>query len=460
MSRFLQKKVHPTPPAPDRRLAGERKGLQQAAKKRTAQLGAALKAELGDSRTASLGSGSSYKALYKRFVEYEQALDGGDVVRQEQLLEYLQGLSTRWLNDKQHQGRRDSGRRAAVDGLVDGVAAERVALSNYAAQEQYLGDAVDATSPTSLQALGGDPRGQAKHTWAKGDHASIDSKTQGIADYQMEGDDAAVADFQNQLAPLTRRKALMDSTGFTAAEATAIATYTNEEDYRYINGAVLGIRTVMDGARREMKAGPAKKQRREVLRAEGALHAGIATQGLAKLPRYSGTSFRGDAMSQERFDRDCREGGLTTTRVLTSTSQGLTVPERYASKSTAKNDISVLWRFTDVGHDISDFSLVASEQEVLVASGTLLRILTVRAVDKTWSGTEEIDEVARRLATAATPGHVRRVYMVTAELAERGPKRPHQATPRRASATVGPTATAADGTSSLGPALLGAKPSS
>lgn len=110
-----------------------------------------------------------------------------------------------------------------------------------------------------------------------------------------------------------RLKVEGDKLGITAAERAAIYTFS-ARDYLYINPAVTNDASWMakqnDGADKVSKQKvkfPQEILPREYdstpemtsLKQEGALHAAFAMSGLAKMPAWKGTVYRGESMSQE-----------------------------------------------------------------------------------------------------------------------------------------------------------------
>ncbi len=100
--------------------------------------------------------------------------------------------------------------------------------------------------------------------------------------------------------------ALAKSAGLTQAEITAIVAYT-AADYLYINPAVANSRGWLAGQQEAIKGKLAKNGKssdnmdQDQMFAEGATHAGVAMQALAKMPVMKGTVYRGARMSEAAF---------------------------------------------------------------------------------------------------------------------------------------------------------------
>jgi hypothetical protein len=115
---------------------------------------------------------------------------------------------------------------------------------------------------------------------------------------------------------------LVKKYGLTEAEVLAIRTYT-ADDYKYINPATannmgwLGATNLSDQEKSSAVKDPLQPdkdadadaqsakntQKLKSLQQEGTLHAGVAMQGLAKMPVMKGTTYRGARATQAEFDQ-------------------------------------------------------------------------------------------------------------------------------------------------------------
>ena len=94
--------------------------------------------------------------------------------------------------------------------------------------------------------------------------------------------------------------------GLTDAESAAITTYT-ADDYKYINPAAANSSGWMKS---QMKNDMQRGTEQERLQ-EGAMHAGVMMQALAKLPAWQGPGFRGERLSPEQFGAQFDDDGTT-----------------------------------------------------------------------------------------------------------------------------------------------------
>lgn len=206
--------------------------------------------------------------------------------------------------------------------------------------------------------------------------------------------------------------------GLSAAELAAIVTFT-AEDYRYINPATANSRDWMVGANEAddkvdkknrtetedielqqslVAAGLTMQQRLaerkgelDELTSEGALHAGMATQGLLKLPVWKGTLYRGEVLNQTDFDsrfKADRHGTKFTATTptmrrtnISSASKDRAKAEKFwgiAGSKVKPPRVNVLYEMEATnGRDIEMLSASRNEKEVATLPGAEFKIVSV-----------------------------------------------------------------------------------
>jgi hypothetical protein len=243
---------------------------------------------------------------------------------------------------------------------------------------------------------------------------------------QMKEEDSAQHNPGNQFGPKHREakeknaildpvkvKAFAKKYGLAEAEVIAIRTYT-AADYKYINPAVANQKdhperqklgadgkpiAWMDAQHRpdpsKAKDPVEKKQlekaleeyeatRKKSLMEEGALHAGMVMEAFKKLPKKSGTLYRGARMNLQRFNSEYSVGKQIPVEAFISQSVSKDVARGFADgggnvKLAADATISV---FVEVdvhdARDISEMSIYgADEAEWLLPPGGKLVVDTI-----------------------------------------------------------------------------------
>lgn len=215
------------------------------------------------------------------------------------------------------------------------------------------------------------------------------------------------------------RKAVRDhgaSVGLSGPELAAIITFTGS-DYRYINPATANNRAWMiganeandsvdkpnlDGAEKiELQLSLQKQgitmdqrlaQRNKELGAmteEGALHAGMAMQGLLKMPVYKGQLYRGECVTKADFDKRFTIGKRDKVTPVEKTLKRLTISsaskdrgvatafQGIASAKIAPPRVYILWEM-DVtnGRDIEAISAATAEREVATLPGAEFAVVS------------------------------------------------------------------------------------
>jgi hypothetical protein len=366
----------------------------------------------------SLGSGhfiggvgaSSFADLRDAVVSYNKAMkQGASDVLADAKLARIEELAIEWFNTHRDTGdRKERKRRGAVSELLDRLAEERRAVTQEAAVDRYGADmAAGVTVGQSGQA----------YTYAQTDTPFL--ATGARADAAALRDRDAFLDQKIHFASLlgvSEGAALefaatqeLERLGVTPAEQAAIKTYTGN-DYNLINPATQGSRSWMkakvadpkldklhkpkDGTFEDTEAegyvlpGTNKKVTTKhatsgeekwvsSLMSEGALHAALATRGLAKMPPYTRPTYRGEGLAEAP-----KKDETLTLANMYSTTKTLSVAEGFMKKTTtADRPIAVLWVYTGGGgSDVSALSAIQGEGEVLVPAGAKYKVLEVREV--------------------------------------------------------------------------------
>lgn len=270
----------------------------------------------------------------------------------------------------------------------------RIAKSKAQAEQVYLDAGRDA-------ATAGAPAG--KHGFQK---LSAKARDIGFGNAQAAPADARAA---------ARVKKAGAKLNLTAAETAAILTFT-APDYLYINPATANDDEWMTSAQRAelgldpsttpltKKKAKARQKKLTTLKEEGALHAGMAMKGLAKLPPWIGPVYRGEAVNQQEFN-----GFFTNTAppgsepkfvankatrerlAIASQSKAQTGAEYFMEKlarpelkGPARYQVLFITQLID-GRDIEDLSTNPLEKEVATLPGAVFRIDSIE-VDGTVPG--------------------------------------------------------------------------
>lgn len=181
----------------------------------------------------------------------------------------------------------------------------------------------------------------------------------------------------------------------SAAEVAAIRTFTLP-DYAYINPATANadewLKSNVKGSDNLKQHGALPAIGKDalgpglkLLKLEGALHAGMLNQALAKLPRFAEVAYRGRRMSPADFATKYNggQGGLEKFGAFSSTTKSMGIARGYADgtggdvTTNATDTVSVVYEITmKDGRDISLLSAAISknEEEVLILPGAELKV--------------------------------------------------------------------------------------
>lgn len=328
------------------------------------------------------------------FAKIKEALDqyhkASDPVVELHLLQQIDALSESWL--KEHTGKTDDPRKRQ----------ELTSLRNQLAPEMT---ALEAKLQRSLPAS--NPKAQQEYM------QQIDESRQGDRGFQYLTDiGLGTADWMRWATDSTQQqpdllkvvpqsvlqsknKALTDTMtkyGLTQAEATAIGVYT-AQDYLYINPVVAGSDPWLESQLLSPALGPkntvTKKMlgnardngasldtEKDIAKAEGAQHANVALQGLAKLDKFTGTTYRGKGMTKAELQALSKPGAVWKETAFASTSQRRAKAEEFASKVSGGKVGALMVFKLRAGRDVAPLSF-ADEAEVLVLPGATFRVTRV-----------------------------------------------------------------------------------
>ncbi len=272
-------------------------------------------------------------------------------------IDVILGLTNHWLAT--HAGSKDKSdirRRPIVEQLEAEAMAER---GRVLAQQLYVKQAAEGNLE-ALSSFGKDMGVDAAKDVAKGKSGRV-----------FGTDEPAIA-FAKKF-------------GLTAAEISAIRIYTLP-DYTYINPATANSDSWMKANITDNAKSPVKDLDRKKLREEGALHAGVMMQALAKIPPWKGTTYRGSRSTAANFKENFLDKKSVKFGAFTSSAKK-EMPARQFSNGFGdvppkpNQDVSVFCMVELAnGRDINVISAAAKgEEEVLILPGAEFEISSVTA---------------------------------------------------------------------------------
>ncbi len=210
------------------------------------------------------------------------------------------------------------------------------------------------------------------------------------------------------------RRAAGEALGLSKAEQTAITVFT-AQDYKYINPAAANNRSWMLSQRSDpdgkvSASGPKKTNTRvqsqmedqyvATRSAEGSLHAGMAMQGLNKLPVVAGTTFRGEAYRTDNLPKEFavdKKGRIivrnttvkrlslvsaSTERETAESFAGLAAGDLKLGSEARSKGYLLLWEFTVTnGRNLEALSASGNEKEIATLPGAEFKIVSLKAMD-------------------------------------------------------------------------------
>ena len=325
-------------------------------------------------------------------------------------LAIVDALCTRFLKEAP----RDKKRRPIIDRLLDEIGSERAALSRLQGQQIYQGN-VENSSPDGSAPIAADETDPAKKF-----------AFQGLGETGK-----LVATDYNSGEQRDRRKKLEEEKakyGLTAAEISAIAIFS-AGDFRYINPATANSSSWLASN----KASLADRNERYIgvddktLKEEGSLHTAVALQGLAKMERYKGESYRGARFTPKEFNEKFAVGKKTSFTTLASSSfdKGVAVDFAHGTgvgtKPTAEQTVAVITVLTDSGVNISNIAMSRSEAEVVILPGSWFKVTSFEEVDGNVEYRSQLAEVARKNLPVPTKWYIVRLSATEADAAPTKP---------------------------------------
>lgn len=362
----------------------------------------------------------SKDSLYKIGVLLDRLATLNDTDAETVNLAALVTLCQHWL--QRHRGDGDR----VVAGLVEDILAEaRRDHSKALAQQRYLDDLKLGETATAAPTPGFRKNGSTGPTpLTQQIGLDMHSRAQHVMGQAKKGEGAKSTPRQKQLAELMR------VAGLTDAEVAAIMAYT-ASDYLYINPAIAKKPTWLDAQQDAIASAHKAKGRapghmnQQQMREDAVTHAGVAMQGLAKMPVMKGTVYRGARMNREEF---AKEYGLRTQKVyraFTSSTLDRKVCDLYARgggerKPRADQTISVKCIFqVDNARDIQLLSDAGGEKEWLLLPGATFKITKIE---------DDTEQVPGDIVPATS---WKVVYLQQVPNAQAAPKKPRTPAPAR-----------------------------
>ena len=173
--------------------------------------------------------------------------------------------------------------------------------------------------------------------------------------------------------------------GLSKAEIAAIATFTND-DYRYINPATANSMDWMQAANRAID----DDKQLQSMKSEGSLHAGMAMQGLNKMPVWTGTTYRGEKLKPDELAKyfDIKSDGTIKIKQKSFSRQAISSTSKELQKARDFFTVGaplvpggkfVIWENEIInGRDIEELSVNKQEKEVATLPGAEFKILSAR----------------------------------------------------------------------------------
>lgn len=327
-----------------------------------------------------IGKASEHKkgfnAIRSALSEYQSEVKSRtDPEMQARRLAILDVLCTRFLKDNPG----DIKRRAIIDRLLDEIGYERAAVSQVQGQEIYQGN-IASSSPGSGVPVSSEETDPAKKFAFQ---ALSQEGQQGATNYD-------IGERRDRRQKVEEEKAKY---GLSEAEISAITIFS-AGDFKYINPAVANspkwLASNKAKAIEDAKGGTPDRftgADDKTIMQEGSLHTAVAMQGLAKMERYEGESYRGARYTPEEFKDKFAVGGKTKFTTLASSSHSKDIALDFAhgtgtgTKPKPEQTVAVLSILTGSGGvDISNIAMIRSEAEVLILPGSF-KVISVEEVD-------------------------------------------------------------------------------
>jgi hypothetical protein len=325
---------------------------------------------------------SSFGRIHSTLVRYERA--GENRQKRTSLLEQLDALCTDWYNKHaRSKDPQDVARRGLVESLMDSIPIERGALARSQAQDIYMGNIAMAGQAPSYV-----PPPPSPDAVITVDEGSDDPAEKYALEALTTASKSGVAGGMDKQA-----RNVMEGSSLTEAEVAAIRIFTGE-DYKYINPAMAG--STWEGknpqdkeswlteniAKEKANKSPTfdRGASYKAMREEGGLHAGVAMQGLRKLPLFTGQVYRGAGYTDEDFRKGIVVGKVFAFSAFASSSKNRAVAEKFARDQKDKTCMVIFVLHDSGGRDVSKLSLAANEAEVTLLPGSKYSVEYVKEI--------------------------------------------------------------------------------
>lgn len=313
------------------------------------------------------GTTGTYAKISRMLLAYNRATDYRERLK---LADAVQGLAVKWLTDHARpKGRRELRQHELVE-LLEAEA--RRETSKIRAEVKYL-----KSFP------GGNKKRQ-----LKGVNPAFGMAYADAALAVTQGDKVQAGGGTDEAA-----QALVAEYKLTAAEVAAIRTFTLP-DYAYINPAVANSDSWLRDNLGEMKGAHMQQflprpmadgslgPEFTALKLEGALHGGMLSQAVSKLPPYAEVTYRGLRENPAAFQKKYVEGATLAPFTSFSSASKVRAKAQTFADGTGGNftpppdktvSVVLVVNMKD-GRDISKLSFMGDEKEVLILPGAVFKV--------------------------------------------------------------------------------------
>jgi hypothetical protein len=315
------------------------------------------------------GNESTFSQLRKELANYWKADGLGEQLAS---LQILKQLATSWLSNHDKDKKKDQAKADSITNLLDEVDKEipivQQAIQDEKDEQDNYIQQIEDKSLDYMTSSGYNIYEKIKG-WSKGEG-------------YMEGQGTAA-------------QSLMQQYGLTLAEASAVGIYT-ADDYKYMNPAMAnnagwmkaqlpktGIKklNVRSAVMNDFSKNPDDNaQNQHVAKAtqEGQLHGKMAVAGMKKLPNWTGTTFRGLALTEQEISQQYTKNGTVRFDAFSSTSKKEGTSRSFARQNATGGKVAILlYLQLTKGKDIAILSNSASEDEILLMPGASFSISSV-----------------------------------------------------------------------------------
>ncbi len=334
---------------------------------------------------------SPFEAIRKALADYHTDIKKSkgepelSLAQQKWHLENLDYLCQEYLGEKPLAIKKDMKRHKVVDKLAAEVSIELVAFSRREAEKRYQ-DNISNASPDVP--VGADETDPAKKF---GFRAMSDTGQLGATNH-------SVGQMRDRAEKIQEEK---EKYGLSDAEISAITVFS-AQDFNYINPATANSPDWMES--NKAKAGQGDRFQDvddKTIKEEGTLHTAMAMQGLNKMPRYKGESYRGARYTPQDFAAAfvSKKKLNFTTLASSSTNKDIALDFAHGVNSGTKpkngQTVAVITVLVDTGVDISNIAMIRSEAEVLILAGSWFEVTSLEPVDGNTEYAKWVDQATR-----------------------------------------------------------------